>query len=178
MWRCGRLTKSKESKIVELKNSNLKHEENIRRWTKAIQEASRVVSENKDKIKQLEAEGEFYVYLVYVDAVPRYVGKGKKARYKHAVSGSSSCPELNRDYFQGKYIEVVFVETLLTEENALRKEQDWIGQVASEEVELYNKSVPARFHYWDESMRYFYHHWFKHACDNLSAGAKRVVPEY
>ena len=173
---------SKETKIAKLKNSNRKHEEDIRRWQKAIQDSSRIVSDNNGKLKLLEAEGEFYVYVVYVDGFPRYVGKGKKDRYKHAVSGSSSCPELNRDFFQGKYIEVLFVERYMTEKKALAKELDWIGQISScydeGTADVYNKNVPVKFNYYDECMEYFYHHWFTHACDNSKQGVKRVIPAY
>ena len=62
---------------------------------------------NKAKLNKLtskinEANGNcYYVYIVFVNGVPKYVGKGKGDRFKHPISGASSVPELNRDFFNG-----------------------------------------------------------------------------
>lgn len=42
-----------------------------------------------------------YVYVVRVDGVVRYIGRGTGARYLHTNSGMSSCYKLNRDHFNG-----------------------------------------------------------------------------
>jgi hypothetical protein len=92
------------------------------------------------KIDRLENNC-YYVYIVFVDGVPKYVGKGTGDRYKHAVSGSSSVKELNKDFFDGKYIEVriVFGQRNMTEKCALQVEQDVI--LTLKEHGLYNKRV-------------------------------------
>ena len=69
----------------------------------------------------------FYVYFVYVDGVVRYIGKGSGDRWKHAISGSSSVAELNRDHFSGKFIEVrICKDEWLTESRAFQVEADMI----------------------------------------------------
>lgn len=159
---------SKEKSVTDCNNNIAKHERNIKKWHRMIKDAQSAIQYNKDRIKTLQGL-EYYVYVVFVDGKPRYVGKGKKDRYKHAVSGASSCPELNRDYFANKYIEVMFAERFLTEDQALRSEQSWIGQMDSvyfDEDRIYNKNIPAKFDYVDECAEYFYHGWFNHATDN------------
>lgn len=80
----------------------------------------------------------YYVYTATVDGVLRYVGKGTKDRYKHCTSGISSCPELNRDFFEGRDIVVKKIKTGLTNSEAETYEQ----QLISENFEqLYNKVV-------------------------------------
>lgn len=106
----------------------------------------------KDQVK-LAAGGRYYVYLVFVDGVAMYAGKGKGDRYKHPVSGISSCMELNRDFFQGKYIEVRFIERYKTEQEALQLEKHWIGIIRGmtyERFSIYNKcNTPAN---WDHDI--------------------------
>lgn len=169
-----------QKEINNCNNSMAKYEKNIRKWKRMIENAEKAITYNKDKIKHVQGL-EYYVYVVFVDGEPRYVGKGKKDRYKHPVSGSSSCAELNRDYFQNKYIEVLFAERFLTEQKALEAEQNWIGQMNEYywgEDKLYNKEIPNKFHYMDECAEYFYYSWFTHAIDNSSNdGVKIVKPE-
>lgn len=168
---------SKDKAITACNNNIMKHERNIKKWRRMIADAQSAIEYNKDQIKNLQGL-EYYVYVVFVDGLPRYVGKGKKARYKHAVSGASSCPELNRDYFQNKYIEVMFAERYLTEEQALEAERNWIGQMNSTywgRDRIYNKDIPSDFDYMDEPTSNFYHSWFTHAVDNSSNGGVVIV---
>tara|TARA_R100000541_G_C1897352_1_gene84057 strand:+ start:80697 stop:80990 length:294 start_codon:yes stop_codon:yes gene_type:complete len=67
-----------------------------------------------------------YVYAVKVDGVNRYIGRGVGARYKHPLSGKSSCVQLNRDLFEGKHIQVWAVEDNLSKEEAIKLEKEWI----------------------------------------------------
>lgn len=162
---------NKDIEIVSCRNSIAKHEQNIRKWNRMIQDAKSAIEYNNDKIKRLEGLI-YYVYVVYVEGHPRYVGKGKANRYRHPVSGISSCPELNKDFFDNKYIEVMYAEKYMTEEKALKEESDWIGRFNEAYVSgqtpspLYNKTIPEKFEYYDERIDYFYNHWFKHAVDN------------
>ncbi len=79
---------------------------------------------------------EYYVYKVYVEGTLRYVGKGKGMRYKHAVSGRSSSVQLNRDYLEGKGIQVKLFKWGLSSENALKEEDKLISENFDS---LYNK---------------------------------------
>lgn len=82
---------------------------------------------------------EYYVYGAYVDGVLKYVGKGKKDRYKHCTSGASTCAELNRDLFLGKEIIVKFLAKNLTNQESISLESDMINNSTTT---LYNKSIP------------------------------------
>ena len=166
------LTMEDTNLLLKHESSITSHENSIRKWEGMIEKAREAIQYNKDRI--LDIKGfEYYVYVVFVEGEARYVGKGKKDRYKHAVSGCSSCLELNKDFFSGKYIEVMFAETGLTERSALNLELDWMYQVKSDsynsktrQYEIYNKNTPEKADYKDESMSYFYHKWFTHAVDN------------
>lgn len=83
----------------------------------------------------------YYLYVCKVDGVVRYIGMGKKDRYKHCTSGKSSCVELNRDFLLGKDVKTEFVKKNLTEAQARALEEEMI--LANKE-ELYNKVVKAR----------------------------------
>lgn len=65
----------------------------------------------------------YYVYGCYVDDVLRYIGKGKGDRWKHCISGSSTCKELNRDFFLGKKMVVKMLFEGLSEKYALEIEK-------------------------------------------------------
>lgn len=166
------LTLEDKNQILKYEAAISGHENSIRKWESMIVKAKEAIHYNRERI--LDTQGlEYYVYVVFVDAIPMYVGKGKKDRYKHAVSGCSSCVELNKDYFAGKYIEVMFAEKGLSEQSALNLEADWIYQVNSESYScidssyrIYNKQIPDKADYKDECMSYFYHRWFNHAIDN------------
>ena len=82
-------------------------------------------------------ENKYYVYGAYVDGVLKYVGKGTGNRYKHCMSGKSSCVELNRDFFSDKEILVKFIAENLCEKEAFNIEADSIEKHSST---LYNKS--------------------------------------
>lgn len=133
--------------------------------------------------EKLAVKGRYYVYIVFVNAKAVYVGKGKNDRYKHAVSGISSCVELNRDFFQGKYIEVRFLEKYLTEDKALDKEEFWIAHLkclaeydyhGQSGWEIYNKcNTPPKFQF-DMCEDYIYHHASKYA---ISHGTEKVQPK-
>lgn len=178
------VAKTDTKEFVACRNAIAKHKENIRKWERMISEAEKAIVFNENKIKRLEGL-EYYVYVVYVDAVPKYVGKGKGGRYKHAVSGMSSCPELNRDYFANKYIEVVYAEKHLTEDKALALEANWIGNFKERArwgrhlYDFYNKDIPTTYEFYDECANYIYHNLFVHAIDNSSNdGVVKVRPPY
>lgn len=163
------LTLEDKNQIQRYEATIVRHENSIKKWEAMIVKAKESIRYNRERI--LDTQGlEYYVYVVFVDAIPMYVGKGKKDRYKHAVSGCSSCMDLNKDYFTGKYIEVMFAETGLSEQSALNLEADWIFQINSEsfhnQQRIYNKQIPVKADYKDECMSYFYHRWFTHATDN------------
>lgn len=80
---------------------------------------------------------EYYVYVCLVDGVVKYVGMGKGDRYKHCTSGTSSCGELNRDFFTGKELRVDIIHHSLTRNEAAYKEAEVISHYGFEE--LYNK---------------------------------------
>lgn len=80
---------------------------------------------------------DYYVYICYVDGVVKYVGMGKGDRYKHCTSGTSSCAELNRDFFQGNEMRVVIAHNFLTKNEAGHKEAQVIAEYPFEQ--LYNK---------------------------------------
>ena len=83
-------------------------------------------------------ENKYYVYGAYVDGVLKYVGKGTGNRYKHCMSGKSSCAELNRDFFGGKHITVELLYQNLAEDRALILERDMISENFED---LYNKQL-------------------------------------
>ena len=89
----------------------------------------------------------YYVYEVCVDGEIRYVGKGSGDRYKHVVSGSSSVPLLNKDFFEGKSIEVFIVADNLTEDSASKIEMDYIGSYQYDSINLYNRTSPKTYSY-------------------------------
>ena len=62
-----------------------------RKWSK--EEAEERLKPLSDKHQRI-----YYVYVCKVDGVPKYVGMGKGGRWKHCVSGKSSCSELNRNF--------------------------------------------------------------------------------
>lgn len=81
----------------------------------------------------------FYVYEAYVDGELRYIGKGKGARWKHCGSGKSSCSELNKDFHEGKKIEVVIRKDKLLEYEAEGLEIELIR--ANVDSGIYNKRL-------------------------------------
>lgn len=97
----------------------------------------------------------YYVYEVTVDSEIRYVGKGSGDRYKHVVSGSSSVPMLNRDFFDGKNIEVFIVAEGLTEESANKIEMDYIGSYHGDDLKIYNRTSPKEYSYVGELCPYY-----------------------
>lgn len=138
--------------FTQHRNAISKHKENIRRWTRMISDAQKAIEFHENKMLVLQGR-EYYVYLVYVDSQIKYIGKGKKERYKHAISGASSCPELNRDFFSDKKIEVLFIGEAFLEEEASSMEQELIYSVASNGYVLYNKDKPKTINphqiFWD-----------------------------
>lgn len=82
--------------------------------------------------------GIYYVYVCKVDGVVKYVGMGKKDRHKHCTSGVSSCPELNRDFFAGRIMEVEIIQKDLSEQDAKNLEAEMIRK----DIEsLYNRVI-------------------------------------
>lgn len=80
----------------------------------------------------------YYVYLAKVDGIPRYIGRGEGKRYLHPSSGTSHVYELNKDHFDGRRIEVDFLEKDLGWEESKLKEREYI-RLYSETSTLYNK---------------------------------------
>lgn len=84
------------------------------------------------------SSNKYYVYVCKVDGEIKYVGMGSGLRYKHCTSGTSSCAELNRDYFEGKELKVEKLYKKLTKEEAERIEEEMISELFDT---LYNKVV-------------------------------------
>lgn len=80
----------------------------------------------------------YYVYACYVDDELKYVGMGQGLRYRHCNSGSSSCAELNRDFYEGKKIEVKKLHKNLTKAQADEIEE---GLIRDNFDSLYNKVI-------------------------------------
>lgn len=93
------------------------------------------MSEVKDIIQK------YYVYECRVDGVLRYVGMGKGTRLWHCTSGKSSCSELNRDFHEGKDVQVVKVKENLTKFDAMNLENQLILSTEG----LYNKKKEMDF---------------------------------
>lgn len=129
---------TKEMNKVQLEISKLSHE---------LDEHKIKVSKLQGRLNKLRGNC-YYVYIVFVDGKPKYVGKGTGDRYKHAVSGASSVPELNRDFFNDMHIEVriLYGNRTLTEEKAFRYEKDVIGSLMGI-FEIYNKTLPKENEY-------------------------------
>lgn len=81
----------------------------------------------------------FYVYQAFVDGELKYIGKGKGKRWEHCTSGSSSCSELNRDFHEGKNIEVVKYKENLQEFEAEVLEIELIKD--NKDKGIYNKKL-------------------------------------
>lgn len=80
----------------------------------------------------------YYVYGCYVDGKLKYVGMGSRDRYKHCISGKSSCSELNRDFHEGKTLYVDFFQKNMNRVDAMHLE----NKLILENLEaLYNKKV-------------------------------------
>ncbi len=80
---------------------------------------------------------EYYVYACVVDNQIKYIGMGKGDRYKHCMSGTSSCPELNRDFFSGKEMSVEIIKHSMSRTEAAYAEAECISNLPFEQ--LYNK---------------------------------------
>lgn len=130
--------------------------EAIDRETKEIKDISTEISKlesklrfHKEKVSKLQnklnkIEGRcYYVYIVFVNGEPKYVGKGTGDRYKHAISGASSVAQLNKDFFNEDHIEVriLYGNKSMTEEQAIQEEKNVIGSIA-EIFDIYNKTLP------------------------------------
>jgi len=171
------MTTDVEQKIEQCDAKLLQYQEEDSRLRLELKKLSKLISAEKGKKLILEGKS-YYVYVVYVDAHPVYIGKGKGDRYKHAISGVSSCAELNRDYFANKYIEVRKVYTDLTEQQALRFEDEFIGYFSEYSiytgVPIYNRTKSKTYSYMDIHPTYYY--WAAtHAIDNSEKKGVRVV---
>ena len=156
---------------IEVQISELRLEYDTLLETKANIESK--LSKLKQQQLKLDKKS-YYVYVVVVDGEVKYIGKGKGDRYKHAVSGSSSVPELNKDYFNGKLIEVRIVHgnRNLTEKEAISLEADYIGSHSRDiwPSKLYNKLYPTKFDSWDINLI----EWSELVIDNRGSTWKNV----
>jgi len=111
------------------------------------QQIDRRMKKLTEKLNLLEGNC-YYVYIVFVDGQPKYVGKGKGDRYKHAISGASSVPELNRDFFNDCHIEVriLFGQRNLTEKEAIKSEKNVTGSLMGI-FDIYNRTLPKENEY-------------------------------
>lgn len=82
----------------------------------------------------------YYVYGCYVEEELKYIGHGCNNRWKHCVSGTSSCSELNRDFHEGKVMRVDKLYTKLSKEQAQEVEEKLIAENFET---LYNKVIRA-----------------------------------
>lgn len=174
------MSKEDTKEFVDCRNAIAKHEQDIRRWRRRIGDANSAIEYQKAKLLSLQGR-DYYVYMVFVDGHLRYVGKGKKERYKHAISGTSSCPELNRDFFQEKCIEVRISASKLTEKEALSLEEEYLYSFGYQRDDLYNKSIPTSLGkyqiYYDYGIGVIYHQLSSYACSNKNKD-DLIVPKY
>jgi len=105
--------------------------------------AVKYLAECKRRHKEL-VEGRYYVYIVFVEGEVKYIGKGTKERWKHALSGASTVALLNRDFFEGKKIEVKCYKNFIQESEALELEKQLIGNFGylRNPCSIYNKDLP------------------------------------
>lgn len=112
----------------------------------------------------------FCVYMALVEGTAVYVGEGLQDRWKHCLSGASSCAELNRDYYQGKPMEVYIISEGITKEEAQQLEDEIVYNLRPK----YNRRIPygdGITHY--EASEYF---WMVHG-GYLVATANIDTPE-
>lgn len=128
-----RLISESETNIKELWGK-------IDKYKKEIRDHTEVIKDCEFSISVLE-KSHYYAYIVAVDEEVKYIGKGSHDRWKHAVSGTSSVKELNRDYFEGKHIEVYQWKGNLDEDQALDQERFLILNILAEESALYNTTA-------------------------------------
>lgn len=112
-------------------------------WKKKIERPNRETTE-EEKLKMKtpvspENQRVYYVYVCHVDGILKYIGMGKGIRYKHCMSGKSSCSELNRDFHEGKSIVVTKVAEKLIQSEAKEIETDMIWE--EKDNGIYNKQI-------------------------------------
>lgn len=121
----------------------------------------------------------YYVYVVSVDGIDRYVGRGKGQRYQHGISGASSCKELNRDYYSGCNLLVSILIGNLTKEESIVQEALVIQFY--DISQLYNKQVPKVTYLAEinkltlEDLIGILHYWSK---DNLGVFTNAILSRY
>ena len=127
-----------EKKLKELEDLRNQYSE-VLRLSKSLPIKIDKVRHEIDKLNK----SHYYVYIVLVDGELRYIGKGSGDRWKHSISGASSVPELNRDHFAGKYIEVRTLGERFTEAMAVEVERDLIYSAVNLcGYSIYNKVKP------------------------------------
>lgn len=121
--------------IAKLNKQKVEIEKKLNQYHNKLTKLIKKINEEEDKC--------YYVYVVFVEGEPKYAGKGSGERYKHAVGGTSSVAELNRDFFSNKKIEVgiLFGNITMSEEEAIEYERNVIGSLYSDH-DIYNKTLP------------------------------------
>lgn len=102
---------------------------------------------NKDELNTMLGDKP-YIYCVLVDSEVAYVGKGSGGRYLHPLRGTSSCAEINRAFFSGRYIEVCIVHFGLDEDVAKFYEKALICDCIRKGATLYNRVVEEDHEYY------------------------------
>lgn len=131
-----------EAAIKRTINDITKASLSVTKAKRELEDKEKYLNELKRRLNKLQGNC-YYVYIVFVNGEPKYVGKGTGDRYKHAVSGASSVPELNRDFFKDCHIEVMILygDRTMSEEKALQEEKNVIGSLHGI-FEIYNKLIP------------------------------------
>lgn len=130
-----------EAAIKRTINDITKVSLSVTKAKRELEDKEKYLNELKRRLNKLQGNC-YYVYIVFVNGEPKYVGKGTGDRYKHAVSGASSVPNLNRDFFNNEHIEVaiLFGNKNMPEKEAFKYEMDVIGSLKI--FDIYNKIIP------------------------------------
>lgn len=136
-----RTVEETDEAIARTINEITKASLNVDKAKRELDSKEKYLEELKRRLNKLQGRC-YYVYIVFVNGEPKYIGKGTGDRYKHAVSGASSVPNLNRDFFNDEHMEVAILygNKNMTEKEAFQHETDVIGSLKA--YDIYNKIIP------------------------------------